>query len=283
MTQKYKIQSHKVIFQILYLITITFILPILLVVITKFVLNYFKVNLNNEQLIQIYKIFIDVSFFITILIVVKLWKLNFKEQLKIPSLKTFFYILVFAFCAFSYDIFLGTYFYEQIFEGKLPIISFTSPETSNIYMLFKIIFFAPIYEEIFYRKIVFSKLKQRYSLLTSMIVSSLYFAFGHLDFSIHLLSFFVFGLIFSYIYYKTNSILTVILLHAFYNVFNKFQKIIEIEFITENYIYLLYYIIGFVGVCYSFKKLTLLSKKKNAYFYFKDIKIFKYYAKQSRQ
>jgi membrane protease YdiL (CAAX protease family) len=283
MTLKYRIQSHKVIFQILYLISIPFILPILLVVITKFVLNYFHVSLNNEQLIQSYKIFIDISFFITILIVVKLWKLKFKEQLKIPTLKTFFYILVFTFCAFSYDIFLGTYFYEQIFDGKLPVIFFTSPRTGNIYILFKAIFFAPIYEELFYRKIVFNKLKQRYNLLTSMIVSSLFFAFGHLDFSIHLLSFFVIGLIFSYLYYKTNSILTVILLHSFYNVFNKFQKIIEIEFIPENYIYLLYYILGFVGVYYSFKKLAFLSKKNNAFFYFKDTKIYKYYAMHSRQ
>lgn len=283
MTIKYRIQSHKIIFQILCLISIPSILPILLVVVTKFVLNYFHVSLNNEQLIQSYKIFIDISFFIAILIVVKLWKLKFKEQLKIPSLKTFFYILVFAFCAFSYDIFLGTYFYEQIFDGKLPIISFSSPRTSNIYMLLKAIFFAPIYEELFYRKIVFSKLKQRYNLLTSMIVSSLFFAFGHLDFSIHLLSFFVIGLIFSYLYYKTNSILTLILLHSFYNVFNKFQKIIEIEFIPENYIYILYYIIGFVGVYYSFKKLVFFSEKNNAFFYFEDTKIYKYYAMHSRQ
>lgn len=203
--------------------------------------------------------------------------MKFKERLKIPSVKTLFYIFLFTFCAFSYDMLLGTYFYKHIIEGKLPVVSFTIPNASSIYMFFKLFLITPIYEEIFYRKIVFTKLKEHYSLQVSMIISSLFFAVGHLEFSIHLLSFFVVGLVLSYIYHKTNSVLIVVLLHAFYNIFNKFQKFTDIEFVPENYSYVFYYIVGFVGVYYSFKKLALPLKKDKDYFYFKESVLYKYF------
>ena len=278
MTFKKKIESHKTVFQVFFLILMVAVFAISSLLILKTILDLISFNIDYDFLYIGFQVFIDIGFFIAIIAALKFWKLKLKGPLKIPTAKTLFYILLFTICAFSYDVLLGSYFYNHVIEGKLPIISFTIPNSSSVYVYIKLFVFAPIYEEMFYRIIIFTKLKKRYSLVQSMFISSFFFAFGHLDFSIHLLSFFVLGLILSYVYHKTNSILTIVLLHSFYNILNKSQKFIEVEFTPENYVYLLYYIIGFIGVYYSFKKLTFFSKKSN-YFYLQDTKVYRCFVK----
>lgn len=271
-----KIKKYNVVIQVFCLMLVLAIINIALLLFTKTILGFISKNIFHTYSLLISQICIDASFLIIIFITIKMWKLELMRAIKIPSFKVCFYILLFAFCAFSYDILLGTYFYSHLFEGKLPVISITTPrlrDGNDIYLFIKIFFLAPIYEELFYRRIIFTRFKERYGLIKAMIFSSLFFAFGHFDFSVNLLSFFLAGLIFSYIYYKTNSILTVILLHAFCNVFNKFQKFIDVDLISKNYWYLLLYFLGFVGVYYSFKKLVSPLIKEKGYFYFKHTKI----------
>lgn len=274
-----RIYSHKILFQSFIFTNSAFALAIFFLMSAERVSALLDRQVNYNFLL-IYQILIDVCFFIIILLIIKFWKLKFDKNLKIPSLKTVVYILIFTFCSFSYDILLGSYFYEHFFNGKLPVITFGFPfseTTYEKYKLLKMFLFAPIYEELFYRRIVFTKFKERYNFQTAMVLSSLLFAFGHWDFSIHLISFFAIGMILSYIYHKTNSIITIVMLHSFCNIFNSFQKFIEVEFYPENYSYLLYYLGGFVAVYYAFKKLTFPSNKEEGYFYYKGFNINRFF------
>jgi membrane protease YdiL (CAAX protease family) len=71
---------------------------------------------------------------------------------------------------------------------------------------------APVVEEIFFRGFVFSGLRNRYSWRTAAVISSLFFALVHLQ-PAALIPIFILGYIFSYLYYRSNSIMPAILMH----------------------------------------------------------------------
>ena len=74
----------------------------------------------------------------------------------------------------------------------------------------------PVIEEILYRGIILNLLLKKYSVLVSIILSSIIFAFIHLKF-IGIGYLFLYGLLFGFAYYKTKSLFTSILLHFLIN------------------------------------------------------------------
>lgn len=99
----------------------------------------------------------------------------------------------------------------------------------GIYAIY-IIAWAPIGEELFYRGYVFAGLKKKYGFNTSSIVSSLFFGIRHMTHFIFLLPLyplyaaiywaihtFIFGLIISYAYEKTDTLYVPILIHFLLN------------------------------------------------------------------
>ena len=74
----------------------------------------------------------------------------------------------------------------------------------------------PILEEIVFRKVLFGALMERFGFFISSILSSLVFAIVHVDFT-HTLVYVFMGLVFCYLYKKTESIITPILAHMFMN------------------------------------------------------------------
>jgi membrane protease YdiL (CAAX protease family) len=72
---------------------------------------------------------------------------------------------------------------------------------------------APVVEEIFFRGFAFAGLRNRYSWRKAAVISSLLFASVHLQ-PAALIPIFILGLIFSYLYYRSGSIMPAILMHV---------------------------------------------------------------------
>lgn len=76
---------------------------------------------------------------------------------------------------------------------------------------------SPIYEEIFYRGFLYRFFSNRYGVLSGMIISSLIFTVVHIPtFNTLPVNFFS-GLVFSWVYQKTGSIIPSILIHGIFN------------------------------------------------------------------
>lgn len=90
--------------------------------------------------------------------------------------------------------------------------------TSNYPLLiFSIVLFAPIMEELVFRKAIVTQIVDHIGFVGAACVSSLIFAFFHLDG--HLLRYATLGLWFCYLYFKTNNVLAPMLAHGLMNGF----------------------------------------------------------------
>lgn len=88
----------------------------------------------------------------------------------------------------------------------------------NILLIIVVCLFAPILEEIIFRKIIFGELHKRMNFFIAAILSSLTFAVLHWDFDF-ILSYIAMGLVFAYLYVKTKRILVPIIVHALMNTY----------------------------------------------------------------
>lgn len=101
-------------------------------------------------------------------------------------------------------------------------------------MILATVLFGPILEELVFRRVLFGSLMQKYNFWISSIVSAIFFAAIHMDFT-HILLYTICGMIFSFLYYKTKRLLTPIIAHIGLNGFvtyiqvnaDKFQQIID--------------------------------------------------------
>ncbi|EPD50143.1 type II CAAX endopeptidase family protein [Paenisporosarcina sp. FSL H8-0542] len=84
--------------------------------------------------------------------------------------------------------------------------------------IFAIALFAPILEELIFRRVIFGNLVQKTNFFIAGAVSAIVFAIIHFDFT-HLLLYAVSGFIFAFLYYKTRRILTSIISHMLLNGF----------------------------------------------------------------
>lgn len=76
---------------------------------------------------------------------------------------------------------------------------------------------SPLYEELFYRGLIYTWLRQRTSILPSMLISSAIFTVVHIPTYNTLPINFVAGLITAWVYEKTGTILSSIIVHASFN------------------------------------------------------------------
>lgn len=89
--------------------------------------------------------------------------------------------------------------------------------------------FAPILEELIFRKIIFGSLYKRMNFVWAAVLSSLAFGVIHLDL-VHLLIYTGMGLVFSYLYVKTKTIIVPILVHMGMNSITVMaQLLIDVE------------------------------------------------------
>ena len=83
-------------------------------------------------------------------------------------------------------------------------------------MIISAAIFAPVLEEIVFRRVIFGSLIQKYNFWISALVSGIVFAAVHFEFE-HILLYSICGLIFAFLYYKTRSIWTSIIAHMLLN------------------------------------------------------------------
>ncbi|RWZ50119.1 CPBP family intramembrane metalloprotease [Halobacillus fulvus] len=88
---------------------------------------------------------------------------------------------------------------------------------SPLFILLPVVF-APITEEIIFRKIIFGSIYKRTNFFLAVLVSALIFGAFHFDFK-HMLVYFAMGVVFAFLYVKTKSIITPIVAHMAMNSF----------------------------------------------------------------
>lgn len=106
----------------------------------------------------------------------------------------------------------------------------------------------PIYEEIFYRGIIFGYLKKEFNIIVSVIVQALVFGFMHLNLVQGIYTF-IFGIVLALVYMYSNSILGNITVHITFNLLG----ILIIPKLLENFpnMSVVLLIIGIVFVIFS--------------------------------
>lgn len=120
----------------------------------------------------------------------------------------------------------------------------------NILAIFHLILLAPLIEEILFRGIIFLKLKESVNVYTAIIVQGLIFGFLHGAVSGYIaqsLLATLSGIVFCYIYYKTDNLTFPIILHIIYNLL---VLIFQTLMTNTNIVILLS--IGIIGLTLSY-------------------------------
>ncbi|WP_054752671.1 CPBP family intramembrane glutamic endopeptidase [Piscibacillus salipiscarius] len=102
---------------------------------------------------------------------------------------------------------------EQSSENTALIMDYID---NNIWFIILPILFAPLLEEIIFRKIIFGQLYKKMNFFLAAVISSSLFSVLHLDFTFTL-TYIAMGLVFAYLYVKTKRILVPILVHMAMN------------------------------------------------------------------
>jgi len=110
---------------------------------------------------------------------------------------------------------------ELHFSSKSLHQVISNPISFQAYRFLKIILFGPILEEFFYRRIILSSLLEKHSAYFAILLSSLLFSIGHMDFD-YTIVFFVFGILIGTFYWKTRNIYFTIVIHMFINLLTVF-------------------------------------------------------------
>lgn len=125
--------------------------------------------------------------------------------------------------------FVGSLVIQTVTSIIESLVFGVSPESANTQNLLEltsaypllilmITVFAPVMEELVFRKAIFTQLNMsRVGIMGSAVISALIFGFIHFDG--HMLVYASLGLWFSYLYYKTNNIFTSMLAHGLMNAF----------------------------------------------------------------
>ena len=238
-----------------------------------------QTDLVSENLENHYGFTIIISFLIAYLTVIFIfWRptLKFNEvfDIKYYSFKIIAYLLVIVFglqllgrpfwdTGKIWDFFQYSKFENDIglFEGITPAF---------YYRTFIILIISPIFEELFFRQFLLKKLIEKNSKKLAIIISSICFAIIHIETPYNLIPSFIFGLISSIIFLKTNKIIYSIILHFLVNLLVQilyvFDNPFDRWFLNLNFdlIYWIIFLIG-AGITYlGTKKLLATTYKNNA-------------------
>ncbi len=205
--------------------------------------------------------------YLLIFVVFKI-KLNWKNgQSKINGLeiKFIFYLLIIT---IGLEFFDRPFFdFSKILDSIKNLIAepYVHTERSNVTLIYRgisALIVAPIFEELVFRKYLFTELLKKYSLKLSIIISSVCFALIHLPSYRNLIPTFIFGIICCLIYRKTKNIIYTIILHFFANLTwflfsiygeSFFKWIYGLEY---DYTYWLLFLLGIFVTILGMKKIT---------------------------
>ena len=149
---------------------------------------------------------------------------NFKDSLFIPDLATVIKMMVVIVVAQTiilsplshFDIFL-----ETLKNSRLRIFGTTIKPLIPL-LDFRMILIVPIIEELFFRGLVLKNFQKIYSPVYAILLSSILFGIYHLSFDTLIIQI-ILGLLLGIIFYKTNSLIIVMLAHMIWNALCIFQ------------------------------------------------------------
>jgi CAAX amino terminal protease family protein len=174
-------------------------------------------------------------------------KLNFSFVVKgliyLSSIMMIYYIISFIFDnSFLFNFF--KYFYD-ILTGKKNITIYDILILEKLqrprfepFMLISTVIIGPIFEEIFYRGLMYNKLKAISNVFIAVFISSILFAFLHIPgygFNIKMFSLVLDGILLTYCYEKTDNIYVPILVHSINNFFIFLFKYVYFYFLIIIY------------------------------------------------
>lgn len=184
-----------------------------------------------------------------------------------------FLILIFIFFGFYFSEKPFYNFYYDVFNHQK--FEYKNWLWKDIFHLFNIadiirgIIVAPIFEELFFRKFIFSKMLNKYNLWTSIVFSSFCFALIHLPNYRQAIGSIFFGILVCYIFYKTRNIYYSIFFHFIYNFSHYFLKFFGAEFnnffntIKYNFTYWCIVVLGITFLIYGLKLINQKNRKQN--------------------
>ncbi|MBL7472076.1 CPBP family intramembrane glutamic endopeptidase [Robertkochia sediminum] len=148
------------------------------------------------------------------------------------------------------------------FNGMEVQFTQYSSRDMSIYRIISLVLLGPVFEELFFRKMVFGRLYNKYSLNVSILVSSVCFSLIHLPGYRNLLPTFIFGIVSCLVYHKTHSILYSILLHVLANLSLVLLSIYGEGFydwifsLKFSFIYWVVFLVGFAMTFFGLRKIT---------------------------
>lgn len=191
----------------------------------KYITTYFIVVLFLFLLQKKFKFNDDIGFSLALVLTTSLFLLLLKREKKSPfkylkihrvNLKTILLLICFTIILFSLD-------FGIVALLRQTITTNVSTETQlYFWSVLHIVILAPISEEIFFRGILFQKLKEIMPLFLSLIIQGFIFGISHGALSGHLIQSIVAGLsgiLYALVYNYKKNLTIPILLHSFYNSF----------------------------------------------------------------
>lgn len=205
-------------------------------IISVVLMAIFPILYDNDDLYFITLISIMLLFFIWALKGTSGLNRNF-EKLFVPDTKkeilyVFAINIIFAFiftCALGWlDLFFGLT--DPNWTSIFDIDSVNISAGAFLLSAIASIIFAPVFEELVFRGVLFNRLKIRTGIVPAMIISSFIFAIGH-DFG-GITSAFLFGLCMCILYLKTDNILVTMSVHFINNLVAVILELTPIDAIT---------------------------------------------------
>ena len=179
-----------------------------------------------------------------------------------------YYIIYFIFDnAFLFNFFK---YFNDVLTGKknitiydILILEKSLKPRFEPFMLIGSVIFAPIFEEILYRGLMYNKLKEISNAFIAVFISSILFAFLHIPgygFNIKMFSLVLDGILLTYCYEKTNNIYVPILVHSINNFF----------IFLFNYVYfycliVIYFIIFIAGIIIAIQEIKKYLKVRKTF------------------
>ncbi|EPB8146518.1 lysostaphin resistance A-like protein [Clostridium perfringens] len=198
-----------------------------------YVLVYFVINKVGPDSFNIMEVITPVMYHLSLisdlimLIVLFLIYLGAKEKLfkscRFNKVKgnTLIYIVIFSIGLTMLILFLMGFFgslFPSIFESYSLVGNAMSATHNSILALVIVIVLIPIFEEIFFRGVIFGFLRDNYKFPIALIVQALIFAIAHGNLVQGVYAF-ILGLFLGVFFYYTNSLYASIISHITYNLF----------------------------------------------------------------
>jgi len=157
---------------------------------------------------------------------------------------------------------IGVSNFIPVLATKLAGIEMTGfLKTSELNSVFVVLLSITLFEEILFRRILAQKIKNTLGFKKGIWISALIFAIAHIYTETGLLSAFIAGAIFAYIYLKTNNIYLSIIAHLFYNLTTYFLTPIFIANFDGINKYSIIVSIILIGLGFMYGMIRILNKK----------------------